>query len=145
MEAATLKPLTAVFEGWIAATIDEEGVSIPHGLLLDQHDQLTMIALAVPVPDAYRVMLFEILQRDAKEAIFAFDRFTKPGQGTELGDLVAGHHFEAGNWRPFIVEYQHDPRIVQPMNWTNAFWNSALRVELAGHMLAAGLAMLGTR
>lgn len=125
------EPLTETFHAWLSSTIDEEGVSIPHGLVLGHDDALTVFALALPVGQAYSVMLAEWALKRPKEIIFAFDRFTKPGQGTTLGDLVAGHHFVAGKpSRPFIIEYQHDPRIVQPIDWENSFWNDGLADEL---------------
>ena len=33
--------------------------------------------------------------------------------------------------RPFVIEYQHDPRIVKAIAWDNIFWNAALGLELA--------------
>jgi hypothetical protein len=126
-----VQPLTETFHAWLSSTIDEEGVSIPYGLALGGDDALTVFALALPVGQAYSVMLTTWALKRPREIIFAFDRFTKPGQGTTLGDLVAGHHFVAGQpSRPFIVEYQHNPRIVQPIDWENSFWNNALAGEL---------------
>ena len=130
------RPLHEVFHDWLGHTIDESGVEIPHGLVVDQANQLTVIALAVPPEQAYQVMFAQVAKAKAREAIFALDRFAKPNQGTTLGDLVAGHHFSGGTWRPFVVEYQHAPRIVKPFDWTNSFWNAALTDELAGALRA---------
>ena len=134
MSAPEKEPLITIYEKWIASTVDENGFEIPHGLLLDDEDELTVFALAVPFPDAYQLMLAQIAQRRAKEAIFAFDRYALPGQETELGDLMAGHHFVAGRFRPFIIEYRYEPRLVRPIDWTNAFWNRGLTDELAQAM-----------
>jgi hypothetical protein len=134
MADAPQRPLPDVFHDWLNHTIDEDGVEIPHGLVLDHANQRTVIALAVPPEQAYQVMFAHVLKAKAREAIFALDRFAKPNQGTTLADLVAGHHFSAGTWRPFVVEYQHAPRIVKPIDWTNPFWNAALTSELAGSL-----------
>ncbi|WP_010185985.1 hypothetical protein [Sphingomonas sp. PAMC 26605] len=132
--------LTETFHDWLLSTIDEAGVSIPHGLVLGDDDNLTVVALAVPIDQAYAFMLTEWALNRPKEIIFAIDRFTKPGQGTTLGDLVAGHHFVRDqSSRPFIVEYRHDPRIVQPIDWGNLFWNSALTLELRGAIRLLGM------
>jgi hypothetical protein len=142
MADASQRPLPEVFHDWLGHTIDENGVEIPHGLVLDQANQLTVLALAVPPTQAYQVMFGQVLKLEAREAIFALDRFAKPNQGTTLGDLLAGHHFVNGKWRPFVVEYQHAPRIVKPIDWDNPFWNAALAQEMAGaiHATISGLA-----
>lgn len=130
MSAAT--SLVDQYINWLDRTIDEKGVELPWGLSLGEADKLTVFALALPPPQAYQIMLVEWASNHPKELIFAFDRFAKPGQGTTLGDLMAGHHFVRGHCSsPFIVEYQHAPRIRQPIDWGNAFWNAALTQELA--------------
>jgi len=78
------------------------------------------------------------------EIIFATDRFALAGQGTELEDLVAGAHLRVGVWRPFIIEYRHDPRLVKPICWTNGYWNRAIAEELAW-MLPPGSRVEGVR
>lgn len=125
------EPITDLWLGWLQQTIDVKGVEIPHALRADRKGSLTAIALALPPDQAYPLMLAEAAN-GARELIFAFDRFARPGQGTELGDVMAGHHFADNRWRPFIVEYQHEPRIVKPICWTNLFWNATLNTELQG-------------
>lgn len=126
--------LPSIYEGWISSAIDEEGISLPQAMRLDQNGELTIYALALPVDEAYPLMLTEWLSKKPQAMIFAFDRFAKDGQGTTLGDLMAGHYFVGGERRPFIVEYQHKPRIVKPINWSNDFWNAALMRELAANV-----------
>ncbi|CAN5371224.1 hypothetical protein BH10PSE14_BH10PSE14_04680 [soil metagenome] len=124
--------LPDMYHEHLARCIDEKGIEIPHGFVVHQDGTMTLLALAVPPDHAYRVMLSQWL-RDAKEMIFALDRFARDGQGTTLGDLMAGYYFVRGERpRPFIIEYQHEPRIVYPIAWDNAFWNSALARELKG-------------
>lgn len=125
------KPLPTTYHEWLASTVDEQGFEIPHGMLLTADGGMTMVALAVPPTEAYKVMLGMFVRDNASEMIFALDRFARPGQGTTLGDLMAGFHLVRGhNPKPFVVEYQFEPRIVQPIDWDNAFWNAALSIEL---------------
>lgn len=127
------KPLPDQFHDWISAAIDADGVS-QQGLIVDGDDRLIVFALHVPVPQAYQIMVAQFQALRGKEAIFGVDRFTKPDQGTTLGDLVAGHHLTRAGTRPFIIEYQHDPRIVKPICWDNPFWNAGLNAELLGFL-----------
>ena len=111
--------------------IDERGIGLPHALVLDHAGTLTMIALDVSPDEIYRVMLRR-WRAGAKEMIFALDRFATEGQGTTLGDLVAGHYFVSGEApRPFVIEYQHEPRVLKAVEWNNPHWNAALTRELA--------------
>jgi hypothetical protein len=125
------KPLTEVYHDWLVATVDENGFEIPHGLIRLADGTMTVVALAVPPAEAYKVMISQFDPTQAVEMIFALDRFTKPGQGINLGDVMAGFHVTRGAGpRPFIVEYQFAPRIVKPIEWTNVWWNAALIGEL---------------
>lgn len=134
--AEPAKSLPDQYHDWVIATIDAEGVS-QQGLILREDGALTVFALHVPVPQAYQIMIAQFQDLQGIEAIFGIDRFTKPGQGTSLGDLVAGHHLTRGGTRPFIIEYQHDPRIVKPICWDNPFWNAGLNAELLGFLRQA--------
>lgn len=134
MADPTPKALPDQYHELVSTSIDEKGIEIPHGLIIDDDDALTMIALAVPASQGYGFMLAQWVKLRGKEMIFAFDRFTREGQGTTLGDVMAGHYCTRAGTRPFIIEYQHAPRIVKPIQWDNAFWNSGLNSELLQHL-----------
>ena len=122
--------LPEMFHDYVASTIDPDGFPIPNALVLDQNGALTVVALAVGPTEAYPVML-KLWDQGAAEMIFALDRYALPGQGTTLGDLLAGFHFTRhAAPRPFIIEYQYDPRIVQPIDWDNAYWTAGLYGEI---------------
>lgn len=130
------KDLPAQFHDYMAAIIDEDGVSLPHALVVDAKGGLVVMALDLTPDQTYRVVLGEVA-KGAREAIFALDRFTKPGQGTKYADVLAGHHFILADtesaiemFRPFVIEYRHNPRVVEPIDWDNAFWNGVLKREL---------------
>ena len=137
MEDATPKPLPELYHDLVSSSIDENGIRIPHGVIIAGDGTMTMLALAVPPSQGYDVMLAQWQKLQGKEMIFAFDRFTMEGQGTTLGDLMAGHYCSRDGTRPFIIEYQHDPRIVKPIAWENAHWNAALNGELVAHLRTA--------
>jgi hypothetical protein len=133
------KPLTESFHDWLSGTIDAEGVRLPHALMLHDDDTLTVVALDLTPDQAYAFLLTQWALKRPKELIFGLDRFAKLDQGTTLGDLIAGHHFvQGGASRPFVVEYQHDPRILHPIDWSNAFWNRVLCAELSGSIANLG-------
>lgn len=117
----------------LGAHIDEEGVKIAPALVIGENNLLTMMALAVPPAEAYLVVISEVT-KGAREAIFALDRFAKPDQGTTLGDLMAGHYYSRGVFKPFIIEYQHEPRIIHEIEWHNQHWNYVLSAELTAAM-----------
>lgn len=134
------EPLHEQFWRWAESTVDEDGFSMPYALSADAKGQVTVMALAVPSNQVYRYVLGHVAKERPAAAIFAMDRFAQPGQGLRYKDLLAGHYFEAGVWRPFIIEYRYDPRAFEPINWENQYWNAALRRELAqaiGTMLVA--------
>ncbi len=122
------------FHAWLSSSIDEEGVGLNHAIAADADGKLSVYVLDLKPDQVYSLIIRELLVSRPRGIIFALDRFAKPGQGTTLNDLVAGHFIIPGQaTRPFIIEYQHDPRIVHPINWTNAFWNAALQRELDQH------------
>ncbi len=128
-----MKPLTEIYHDWVSSTVDEKGFEIPHGLVVAADGSITVMALAVPPAQAYEVMLKQQASHPV-EMIFALDRFAKPGQGTTLGDLLAGFHCTRERARPFIIEYQHAPRIVKSIDWDNEWWNAALLREMTGSL-----------
>lgn len=134
------KPLPEQYRDWINNAIDEKGVGLNHGMIVAPDGAMTVYALDLTPAQAYAIMLGEWTKRRPSEMIFALDRFTKPGQGTTLGDLVAGFYCpsQTEKPRPFIIEYQHAPRLVKPIQWDNLFWNGALMSEmiaaLRGHL-----------
>lgn len=98
-------------------------------------DVMSVESLALDPKAAIAYVAQRVHRATCGEAVYGLDRFTKPGQGTALGDLIAGRWRDAaGVWRPFIIEYQHKPRIVQPLDWGNEFWNDMLAKEAKGRI-----------
>lgn len=114
----------------IRVAIDSKGV-YPHQAIVKHSDgKLSMMSLAVSQPQEAMMSVFsQWIREETAEVIYALDRVAKPGQDTTLGDLVAGGWWDGTKWKPFIIEYQHEPRIVKEINWENEFWNAALTKE----------------
>jgi hypothetical protein len=131
-----MKGLAEAFHALIASSIDAVGV-YPHKCLHVKDGKLTMAAIMINDPgQVYAALLAICLNKKPDEIIFGLDRYCKPGQGTTLGDCITGANFAAGVWKPFVIEYQHEPRIVQPIQWDNPFWNAHVMDELRHFRLA---------
>lgn len=134
------EPLIDTYHGMMVEQWTGSPDDIPHGLIRKADGTLIYIALALEPDEAYAAMLSMVIVEQAEEAVFALDRFTKPGQGTKYGDVLAGQYFKrdlgAFPWRPFIIEYQIEPRTFEPVDYNNSFWNEALSTELRKTMLS---------
>jgi hypothetical protein len=129
------EPLIDQYHSFMVETWDD---GIPLGMILKDDGSIIMVALALEPEQAYEVFLSMVVEEKAAEAVFALDRFTKPGQGTKYNDVLAGHYFDRSlgksPWRPFVIEYQTEPRHFDPVDWDNTFWNTSLIRELAATM-----------
>lgn len=120
---------------WMKDCQDEKGFPIGYGQILGADGKIDVLALAVPPDEAYLHVLHAAAKMqneegEPEEIVFTLDRYAKPGQGTRYADLLAGHHFKKGQgWRPFIIEYQWNPRRFDPIDWGNTYWTSALNHE----------------
>lgn len=136
--SAKEKSLPEIFFGLVSSSIDERGV-YPHQAIVKRGGgKLDMMSLDVHPNQAAEIVLTLVNRGAVAEAIFALDRSAMPGQGTTLGDLVAGAHFVGGEFKPFVIEYQHEPRIVKPMEWNNAVWNAMVTKEIGGFFNGVG-------
>jgi hypothetical protein len=136
MVAATDRALAHEFFDWLSKTIDEDGMTMPYGLIKDSSGGLVVMAMDLEPAQVYLAMFAKAAEAKATEAIFGLDRYTKPGQGTKYADVIAGHYFDGDQWHPFIIEYRPTPRIVEPIDWNNEFWNQALSREMASAALS---------
>lgn len=123
-------PLDQLFWGWMRDTIEQEGFPIGHGMIR-KANELIVLALDLEPEQSYQAMLIKTLE-GARESIFAIDRYTLPDQSTKYGDLLAGHYFANGTWRPFIIEYRYEPRAFEPIDYGNPWWTDKLKGEIAG-------------
>jgi len=140
------KSLIEQFESYVANCIDEKGVYPFPMFTIDKDDKLIVSALAINADVALEKFWLDITCHCAKEVILGLDRATKEGQGTEFADVLTCFHWkdwsdsecppERNNWSHWfkygVINYQHEPRIVRPMDWKNEFWNGRMEAELSG-------------
>lgn len=122
----------------ISHSIDEKGV-YPHQMMCEDGDgKLGVYALMLNKPEeVLRAVLKALMEHKPKQLIYGMDRYCKPGQGTTLGDCIAGGYWNGEAWRPYIIEYQHEPRIIKPMDFDNAFWKRSVKAEWTDYLKAA--------
>ena len=114
-------------------SIDNDGIRNPHLIVVFSDGTSAMYAVENNVFAAmYSIIQKLITERanDISEIIYGLNRFTKEGQGTEFADAFAGAYFSNGEWKPFVINYQDEPRIVRDYDWNNQFWNAAITTEL---------------
>lgn len=142
------EPLIDHYHSFIGETWNGSENDIPLGMVRKIDGSLIMIALDLEPAQAYEVMLAMIVTERATEAVFALDRFTKPGQGTKYDDVLAGQYFVRssgeGTWRTFVIEYRKEPRHFEPVDYDNEFWNATLTRERLSAMRQTVRKMLGS-
>jgi hypothetical protein len=122
------------FYEWASGCIDEEGFGVAKALIRMADGGVAVAVLDLPPHQAYQHLLRVWTAEEPPEIVFAIDRYAAPNQGTAMNDLVAGWHFTRARPVPFIIEYQHAPRIVGPIDYDNVWWNAALARELTSHL-----------
>lgn len=135
------KPLPQLYHDVISSSIDAGGVHPHQAIAISPNDRVTMYSLDLPPHQAWKAVR-ETIRHGVKELIYGLDRYAKDGQGTTLNDLIAGAHYAGGLWRPFIIEYQHEPRRVLPIDWLNPHWSAVVSRELSNCFMGASIVNL---
>lgn len=124
----------------VANSIDQTGIYPGPACWVDRKGKMTIAALALDAGGVLNEVWRQISSEQVSELVFGLDRFTKPGQGTEFADVLACAHWIEGyadswdkSWRPFVINYQFEPRIVRPPDFANDFWNKKILSELRAH------------
>lgn len=131
------------FARMIGFAIDEEGVYPHQGFSKTAEGKLEIGALALDYPGCLKWFWDKVCIEGASEVIFGIDRTTKEGQGTEFADVITLCHWQDptagqlaldGSWgnsfRIGVINYQHEPRIVRPIDWENEFWIGRMTEEV---------------
>jgi hypothetical protein len=120
-----------IYHDNIARLINEKGV-FPHQMLVEDKDgKLGFMALALDQPSQVMNHMLQVLVKEKpRQLMYGMDRYCKPGQGTTLNDCIGGAYWNGEAWRVFVIEYQHEPRIVKPIDWHNDWWKKSIREEL---------------
>jgi len=118
----------------IERVIDEEGVYPHQGMARKQDGKLEVLALAVDVPTLIKTFWNKL--GDSEEVIFGLDMTTRPDQGTRYADALVLAHWrkdpskelaDPSCLRVGVINYQHEPRIVDPIDWDNSHWDHWVR------------------
>lgn len=130
------------FVEYVKTLIDEEGV-FPFPMMsrtrkpLSMDEKTCIAAMALPSGESLNLIWKQITSYATTELIFALDRSTRSGQGTEFADVLTGAHWhpsfhasQKAAWRTFVINYQHEPRIVREPDFENEFWNEQITKEL---------------
>lgn len=125
--------LVEEFEHMIAVGIDETGVHPNPGMHIAEDGTLNLSALDLEPEQIFDWFWNLISVENCQEIIFGLDRSTKKGQGTEFSDVVTCCHWREKWNKPFrigVINYQHEPRIVRPIDWENQFWIKQMGAEV---------------
>jgi hypothetical protein len=121
--------LPEMLHAHVPVLICAKGIYPSPAIWINRHGAICMGSIATP-PHQTMAFLCAVVAEGCRELIYGMDRFAKPGQGTTCADLLAGAWWDGSSWRAYTIEYQHDPRIVKPIDWDNAFWCTAVAGEL---------------
>ena len=133
METAMREPLIETYFHAIERAIDEKGV-YPHQGLLRKGEGLEVHALALDFPELVRHFWDQLGESD--EVIYGVDMTTRPGQGTRYADALVVVHWTRDRDKKLadlscvkvgVINYQHEPRIVDPIDWDNSYWDGWVR------------------
>lgn len=127
------KPLPDIYAESVANVIDERGVYPHQAMALRTDGSLRMMALDTDVHEWSRLFWNEVqgLNGQNAEVIFGLDMSTRPNQGTEFADALVLVHWthdpdkklaDPSCFKTGVINYQHEPRIVRPIDWNNEHW-----------------------
>lgn len=122
----------------VECQLDAAGIYPFPGMSLSQDGQMEF-AMITDADLCFRWFWEQTTKPETTEAIFGIDRTTRPGQGTEFGDVLTCIQWkrktevdDSWEYRVGVINYQVDPRIVRPWDWDNEFWRSRMLQELKG-------------
>lgn len=126
-----------MFFDYATLSIDEKGIYPQPGLVIRDDGTKEICALAQHPLDIYKWFWERVLTDNVSELLFGLDRTTQEGQGTKYADVLTCVHWKRDfdsnpldAFRVGVINYQHDPRIVDPFDWDNSFWQGRIGYEL---------------
>ena len=128
------KPLPEVYMDMINIAINEDGV-YPHQMIAMAKDKSLQIhAMMVDVPTL--VEHFWNKLGESEEVIVGIDMQTRPDQGTHYADALVITYWTRAAHKKLtdpsclqvgVINYQHEPRIVDAIDWKNNHWDHWVR------------------
>jgi hypothetical protein len=126
--------LPTVFFDMVSGTIDETGIFPPPLLAKKSDGTLEVGVISGPPQLVFHVAKQHFVDAECVEFVYGLDRYTKPNQGSEFNDVFVGAFCEKRNgiyiWKPYVINYQNEPRIVRDYDWNNEVWNTHTKHEL---------------
>lgn len=128
------EPLTKTYFDMIERIIDEDGVYPHQGMVRKKGDKLEMHSLAVDIPTLIKHFWNQL--GEAEEVIYGIDMTTRLNQGTRYADALVLAHWtrdpgkklsDPSLLRVGVINYQDEPRIVDPIDWDNNHWDHWVR------------------
>jgi len=127
-----------MYEGMISTAIDEEGVYPHQSLFREKCGKIDVVVIVGPPRDA--INQFWNRLGSYEEVCFGLDMTTRPGQGTKYADALVFVHWQReadkklmdpSCFKVGVINYQHEPRKVDPIDWDNEFWQEEFLKILA--------------
>lgn len=115
---------------YASGLIDEEGIYPTPAIAKNSDGTVSIYAMAVNASRIAMTMLANSKKPEIVEQIFAFDTYTKEGQGTNLDScLIIFHVAREQPARVGVMEYSWNAGspITKPVDWENAFWRAQYR------------------
>lgn len=133
--------LVKQFHDFVTISIQKKGIYPFPMISVTDEDLVEMGSLALNTDECYMHFCTKTLNPKIRASIFGLDRTAHPGQGTEFADVLTCVLYERvapdvmeyrvrQQFRVGVINYQHKPRIVRPMDWENAFWIKMVQREL---------------
>lgn len=120
-----MENLIEEYRKYAISVMDEEGIYPTPAIAKDRDGKITVYAMAVEPSGIVATMLRNGGDLTIDEQIFAFDTYTKDGQGTTLDSCLILFHATRGKpARIGVLEYSWNegaPISKQP-EWHNPFW-----------------------
>jgi len=130
------KPVEA-YVGLLERVLDEKGIH-PHGMGFPlKGDGVEVFYLATGPGESaqffWQVVGMAAPDKIRKDVLWGWDMVTLPGQGTEFADAYVFVHWtrvpgmklaSREAFRVGVINYQHEPRIVRPVDWDNEYWTN---------------------
>lgn len=131
--AMTNEQIVEIFFHANALGIDENGIRIPN-MIVSNGDGYDVHGLGFHGPNlallTYKHVASVYLRQRPQQLIFGMDRYALPDQDIPTKDFLSVHFWTGKIWRLGVLAYQHEPRIVHPIDWQTTTMRAALRKEM---------------
>lgn len=133
MSETVHKTLPEHYHGLVSTLIDKDGIYPHSAAAVSEDGGLSVMALDMDIHGWTQQFWDHVqgLRSEAREVIFGLDMRTAPNQGTEFADALVFVYWvqdpvkklaDPSCFKVGVINYQHEPRIVRPIDWNNSHW-----------------------